>query len=125
MRISFFYRSASRILAAEVNHGGLQDPAAEVNREGGVPPPPPHCNESKSACGGEYTLLLGVVSHAPECSDEDFVGFFTRATRGFGSGGKPRGFWIWGTKFKEVSPVHPIVIWVYFYTEKQGICTGF
>jgi hypothetical protein len=41
MRISFFYRSASRILAAEVNHGGLQDPAAEVNREGGGAAPAP------------------------------------------------------------------------------------
>jgi hypothetical protein len=93
---------------------------------GGVPQTTPHCNESKSACGGEYTLLLCVVSHAPECSDEDFVGFFTRVTRGFGGGGKPRGGAVdLGTKFKEVSPVHLIMIWVYFYTEKQGIRTGF
>jgi hypothetical protein len=91
-----------------------------------VPPPPPHCNESKSACGGEYTLLLCVVSHAPECSDEDFVGFLQERLEDLASEvNREGGFWIWGTKFKEVSPVHLIVIWVYFYTEKQGIRTGF
>jgi hypothetical protein len=77
--------------------GGLQDPTAEVNREGGVPQTTPHCNESKSACGGEYTLLLCVVSHAPECSDEDFVGFLLERLEDLAAEvNREGGLWIWG-----------------------------